>query len=63
MSDFEKALHKLVSQELHTLEDHIEHGEQEQYIKDNESDLHTLLASLNHYFNQKAKEAQPNVAA
>lgn len=61
MSDFEKALHKMVQQERECLADHILHGELNEYITDNVGDLETLLASLNHYFNQK--EAQPNVAA
>lgn len=63
MSDFEQALHKLVQQEAECLEEHVQHGELEQYIKDNAGDLQTLLASLNHYFKQKAKEVQPHVAA
>ena len=63
MSDLEKALHKLVQQERERLADHAKNGELNEYITDNAGDLDMLLTSLNHYFNQKAKEDQPNVAA
>lgn len=63
MSDFEIALMKMVQQEAECLKDHKLHGELNEYIAANVGDLEILLASMNHYFKQKAKEEQPNVAA